>query len=113
MSEIGSSDILGIVKLFVDLVFTMLLEDEMIAEKLVCNMRSWKHSGFSVYRAEPIEARDYNGRKTLSEYISRAPFSLERMTFNEGSDTVLYRGEHFHSSQARNFDVIPWSGSRG
>ncbi len=27
------------------------------------------------------------------------------MTFNEGSDTVLYRGEHFHPTLARNFDV--------
>jgi len=27
------------------------------------------------------------------------------MSFNEGSDTVLYRGEHFHPALARNFDV--------
>ena len=32
-------------------------------------------------------------------------FSLERMTFNEGSDTVLYRGEHFHPTIARNLDA--------
>ncbi|MCK4505016.1 MAG: transposase [Candidatus Aegiribacteria sp.] len=52
-----------------------------------------------------MKADDINGRKTLSEYISRAPFSLERMSFNEDSDTVLYRGEHFHLTLARNFDV--------
>jgi len=77
----------------------------MISGELVTNMRAWKHSGFSVYCAEPIEACDGNGRKILSEYISRAPFSLERMTFNEDSDTVLYKGEHFHPTLARNFDV--------
>ena len=38
MPEIGSSDIQGIVKLFVYLVFKMLLEEGMIAEKLVCNI---------------------------------------------------------------------------
>ena len=27
------------------------------------------------------------------------------MSFNEDSDTVLYRGEHFHPGLARNFDV--------
>jgi hypothetical protein len=87
------------------LVFTMLLEEGMISEDLMENMRNWKHSGFSINCAEPIEACDDNGRKTLSEYISRAPFSLERMSFNEGSDTVLYRGEHFHPTLARNIEV--------
>ncbi|MCD4701374.1 MAG: hypothetical protein K8S24_05895 [Candidatus Aegiribacteria sp.] len=27
------------------------------------------------------------------------------MSFNEGSDTVLYSGEHFHPTLARSFDV--------
>jgi len=95
----------GIEKLFASLVFKMLLEEGMISEELVDNMRSWKHSGFSVYCAEPIEVCDDNGRKTLSEYISRAPFSLERMSFNENSKVVVYKGEHSHPSIARNFDV--------
>jgi hypothetical protein len=30
---------------------------------------------------------------------------LEKMSFNKGSDIVLYRGEHFHPTLARNFDV--------
>jgi len=30
---------------------------------------------------------------------------MERMSYNEDSDTVLYRGEHFHPTLARNFDV--------
>lgn len=77
----------------------------MISKELVGKMRSWKHSGFSVHRGSSIKAEDEESRKTLSEYISRAPFSLERMVFNENSDTVLYRGEHFHPGLARNFDV--------
>ena len=68
-------------------------------------MNSWKHSGYSVHCGEPIKADDTNGRKTLSEYISRAPFSLERMSFNQNSKTVFYRAEHFHPTLARNFDV--------
>ena len=105
MPEISTADIQGIEKLFAGLVFKMLLEEGMIAEELVENMRSWKHNGFSVHCGKPIEACDDNGRKTLSEYISRAPFSLERMSFNEDSKTVVYKGEHFHPTLARNFDV--------
>ena len=41
----------------------------------------------------------------MSEYISMAPFSLERISFNDNSKTVLYKGEHFHPTLARNFDV--------
>ncbi|MBD3369489.1 hypothetical protein GF402_03910 [Candidatus Fermentibacteria bacterium] len=52
-----------------------------------------------------IDADDPQSRETLSEYISRAPFSLERMTFAKGSDTVLFRGEHFHLGLGRNFEV--------
>ena len=88
MTETETGDIRGIEKLFAGLVFRMLLEETMIAEELVDNMNSWKHSGFSVYCAEPIEACDDNGRKTLSEYISRTPFSLERMSFRDYPGTT-------------------------
>jgi len=77
----------------------------MISKELVDKMRTWKHSGFSVHCGSSIKAEDEDSRKTLSEYISRAPFSLERMSFKEDSDTVLYRGEHFHPGLARNFEV--------
>ncbi len=70
-------------------------------------MRSWKHSGYSVRCGKPIKACDADGHKTLSEYISRAPFSLERMSFNQDSKTSVYRGEHFHPTIAWNFDVKP------
>jgi len=105
MPEINTADIKGIEKLFAALVFKMFHEEGMISEELVENMRSWKHSGFSVHSGNPVKPEDEDSRKTLSEYISRAPFSLERMVFNENSDTVLYRGEHFHPTLARNFDV--------
>jgi len=45
---------------------------------LVRKMSSWKHSGFSVHCGNPVKAEGEDSRKTLSEYISRAPFSLER-----------------------------------
>lgn len=105
MPNMGSADIHGVEKLFACLIFRMLLEENMISEKLVEDMNSWKHSGFSLHRGSSIKADDEDSRKTLSEYISRAPFSLERMSFNKRSKTVVYRGEHFHPALARNFDV--------
>ena len=100
MPEIYTPDLQVIEKLFAGLVFKMFLEEGMIAEKLVDKMRSWKHSGFSVYCGEPIEACDDNGRKTLSEYISRTPFSLEwiaRITSHiprKGAKQVIYYGAY-------------------
>ncbi len=105
MPKIDPADIHGVEKLFASLVFKMLLEENMISEELVDSMNSWKHSGFSVHCGTPINADDTNGRKILSEYISRAPISLERMSFNKDSQTVVYKGEHFHPTLARNFDV--------
>ena len=101
MPEIGATDLKVIEGLFAGLVFRMLLEEGMISEELVKKMRCWKHSGYSVHCGSSIMAEDEDSRKTLSEYISRAPFSLERMSFNEGSDTVLYKGEHFHPTLAK------------
>jgi hypothetical protein len=63
MPEIDTTDLQGIEKLFVSLVFTMLLKEEMISKELVENMCSWKHSGFSVHCGKPIKTcdADWNG----------------------------------------------------
>ena len=93
MPKIGTADFEVIEELFAASVFRMLLEEGMISEELVEKMSSWKHSCFSIHRGSAIKAEDEDSRKTLSDYISRAPFSMERMIFKENSDTVLYRGE--------------------
>ncbi len=56
MPEIDTADLQGIEKLFVGLVVKILLEEGMISEELVENMRSWKHNGFNVYRGKPINS---------------------------------------------------------
>ena len=88
MPKISDGDLEVIEELFAASVFRMLLDEGMISEKLVEKMRFWKHSGFSVHCGRPVKAEDEDSRKTLSEYISRAPFSLERMSFNEDSDGI-------------------------
>ena len=100
---ITNQDLKGIEKVFRSLVLQMLLKEEKLSPYLAEKMRSWKHSGFSVYRGEPVE--DEEGRRTLAEYLSRAPFSLERMTVTEEGGSVIYRGERFHPGLGRNFEI--------
>ena len=71
MPEIDTSNVQGIEKLFAGLVFKMLLEENMIAEELVDKMRSWKHSGFSVYCADALKCPECGGRMKVISFIEQ------------------------------------------
>jgi len=103
MPRITDQDLQCIEKVFRSLVLKLLIDEEMLSPELAGRMRSWKHSGFSVYRGEPVN--DPEGRRNLTEYLSRAPFSLERMTVTEDGASVIYRGERFHPGLGRNFEI--------
>ena len=53
----------------------------------------------------PIAADDAAGRRRLAEYLLRAPFSLEKITYNADAGSVLYRSER-HWRTKRNFEVF-------
>ena len=57
-------------------------------------MRSWKYSGFSVNKNVWIKANDKAGLERLVQYISRCPFSLERIIKLTDTDHVVYKAEH-------------------
>jgi len=105
MPEFSEEDLKLLEELFACKVFGMMVGEGMISEQLVEKIRSWRHWGFSIHCETRIEGDDAKGRQALAEYIARAPFSMERMTVNEDASAVLYRGEHFHPSLKRNFDV--------
>ena len=105
MPEFSEEDMKLLEEFFSQQVFQMMLDEGMIEQPLIDKLRSWKHSGFSVYCKTRIDASDTDGRRKLAEYIARAPFSLERMTVNDDASAVLYHGEHFHPALKRNFDV--------
>jgi len=70
------------------------------------HLLSWRHSGFTLDAGPaPLPARDRAGRRRLAEYLLRAPFSLEKLTYNPASGHVLYRSEH-HWRTKRNFEVF-------
>ncbi len=72
-------------------VFEFLLKEEKITQDVIDNMRSWKHSGFSVDNSVQIQNDDKKGMQRLIEYISRCPFSLSRLIKLTEEGKVLYR----------------------
>jgi hypothetical protein len=75
-------------------VFSLLLDACKINAEVVGNMRTWKHSGFSVDNSVRINAGDHAGMQRLIEYIARCPFSLARMVSLTKDGKILYRAAH-------------------
>ena len=66
-------------KLWEQEVFALLLREGKITQEVVQNIRSWKHSGFSVDQSVRLEAGDQAGIQRLIQYFLRCPFSQARM----------------------------------
>ena len=69
-------------------------------------MRTWRHSGFSVHNSVRVRGHDAEGRIKLAQYMLRAPFSLEKMTYDARSGMVIYRSR-MHQGLKRNFQLMP------
>jgi len=81
-------------KLWEQEVFALLLAEDKITEEVVANMRSWKHSGFSVDQSVRLEAGDHEGVQRLIQYFLRCPFSQARMIEVTEAAKVIYKTEH-------------------
>lgn len=53
-----------------------------------------------------VRAGDAQGRKQFAQYMLRAPFSLEKMTYLPDTAMLMYRS-HMHKSLKRNFQLMP------
>jgi len=87
-------------------VLKFLVAEHAIGERLSANMLAWRHSGFSVHNAVRVRSNDAEGRKKLAQYMLRAPFSLEKMTYVAETGMVMYRS-HMHKGLKRNFQLMP------
>ncbi len=56
------------------------------AETLLC----WKHSGFSVDNSVRLDGGDHKARQAPAQYVSRAPVSLQKLTYDRLGGRVLY-----------------------
>ena len=81
-------------KLWEQEVFALLLGAGRITEEVVENIRSWKHSGFSVDQSVRLEAGDQEGVRRLIQYFLRCPFSQARMIEVTQEGKVIYKSEH-------------------
>lgn len=80
-------------RIWEDSVFHLLLDAGRIDAALVCQIRSWRHSGFSVDRCVRIPAGDRDGLERLAQYMARSPFSLTRLLRITRTGQVVYHAE--------------------
>jgi len=81
------------------------IEKGFITREAMSKMLKWTHTGFSVYTDTVVEFNRQNEKSVeqmghIIRYITKAPVSLNRMTFKE--KTVLLKGE-FHPGHKQNF----------
>jgi hypothetical protein len=58
-------------------------------------IRSWRHTGFSVFVGRPIAASDGAALERLARYVRRFHLAESRVLYDEGHDRVIY-----HSARA-------------
>ncbi|MGQ0510135.1 MAG: IS91 family transposase [Betaproteobacteria bacterium] len=87
-------------------VLGLLVRREAIPAPLAAQMLNWRHSGFSVHNRVRVAAGDAEGRKSLAGYMLRAPFSLEKMSYDAARGAVIYRSG-LHATLKRNFQAMP------
>jgi hypothetical protein len=71
------SDLKKMTEYFRRKVVNLFLKDDMINKDFARNLLSWKNSGFSIDNS--VQILTDKARINLSEYISRAPFSLKKL----------------------------------
>jgi hypothetical protein len=84
-----------------------LRDAKLISPKKLANLLSWKHPGFNIDNGgeEPIAPDDTAGRERLAQYLLRHPFSLQKITWNATTKTVIYRSKRHHNIK-RNFQIF-------
>ena len=86
-------------------VLALLRREGLISEALAERMLAWRHTGFSAHNTVRVCAGDAAGRRRLAQYMLRAPFSLEKMSYEPVSGTVIYRSR-MHKTLKRNFQIM-------
>ena len=85
-----------------------LVREKLISEKKARQLLNWAHSGFNLHAGDkPVHSAA--GRQQLAEYLLRAPFSLEKITWVEKTKRVIYRSSRSWRTK-RNFEVFTATG---
>jgi len=86
-------------------VLALLRREGLVSAVLAEKMLAWRHTGFSAHNSVRVRASDAAGRRRLAQYMLRAPFSLEKMSYEPVSGTVIYRSR-MHKTLKRNFQIM-------
>lgn len=86
-------------------VLKLLVDLKLLPPERVQVLLSWKHSGFNVHSGEPVPPENKAQLEQLAQYILRNPFSVEKMTLESPTDTVIYRSR-LNPKINRNFQVF-------
>ena len=102
-----AADLGPMTELFSHRFLQILREGKHLSARKVADLLSWKHSGFHIDSGgeKPVAPHDTDGRKRLAEYLLRAPFSLQKITWNPDTKTVIYRSRRSWHTK-RNFEVF-------
>ncbi|MGY8659295.1 MAG: IS91 family transposase, partial [Verrucomicrobiales bacterium] len=102
-----AEDLAPAIELFRHRFLQALRDAKIISPSKLANLLAWKHSGFNIHNGgeQPVPAHDTAGRKRLAEYLLRHPFSLQKITWNATSKTVIYRSKRHHTTK-RNFEIF-------
>ena len=95
------------IELFRNRSLQALRDGKHVSPSRLAALLSWKHSGFHIDGGseKPVPAHDTDGRKRLAEYLLRHPFSLQKITWNATTQTVIYRSKLHHTTK-RNFEIF-------
>jgi len=96
-------------ELFRAKVLKFLVNLKLLPPERVQVLLSWKHSGFNVHCGDPVPSQNKAELEKLAQYILRNPFSVEKMTLESPTDTVIYRSR-LNPKINRNFEVFTPTG---
>lgn len=71
------------------LIIKFFLANKLISPRFATSLINWRHSGFSLDSSVHLPAGSAKARKALSQYISRPPLSLKRMSVQENGEATL------------------------
>jgi len=98
----------SMVEVFRRRVIKLLVDRKLLNDDFAKNLRSWRHSGFSIDNS--VRILDATAQESLSEYISRPPISLKKIRYEPFKGRVLfhttysdYFKENVHMFEALDF----------
>jgi len=101
-----SIDTASLEKLFVHKIFKMLLKKNLITQRIIDLILSWRHTGFGVYCGKRIYPKDKRSTENLARYIIRASFSQERMKYFPDQAKVIYQSKY--GKDVKEFSSLEW-----